>query len=102
GRTARWLPLQASTAGMPHSSGSGFLQAPLADGLREGEYRARERGAVFRRAHHGVGDQHLDAARAHVFGALGVLAVDHEAVDERAVFERDTAGGGLVAELLHD
>ena len=53
--------------------GSGLLQAPLADRLREGEHRARERGAVLQRAHHGVRDQHFDAARAHVLGARGVL-----------------------------
>src|SRR3974390_2466936 len=57
----------AITWGEPAPPGAlGLRQAPLADGLREGEDRARERRAVLLRAHHGIGHQHLDAARPHV------------------------------------
>src|SRR5258706_2412632 len=84
------------------STRSGLLQAPLADGLREGEHGARQRGAVLHRAHHGVRDHALDASRAYVLGAGRVLAVDDEAVDELEVLERDAPRRGFVAQLGHD
>src|SRR6185436_2420645 len=81
---------------------SGFLQAPIADGLREGKHRAGERRAVLHRAHYGIGDQHFDAACANVVGARGVRGVDDEAVNELEVFERHPPRRSLVAQFAHD
>src|SRR5258708_29708094 len=65
------------------------------------EHRTRQRQPVLVGAHDSLAHEHLEAERAHALREAGVLAIDHETVDDAKIFARGGEGRRFAAQLAH-